>query len=166
MDLPRREVYTFEVETSLMSAAAEKSSSHEQLLVVSGLLAGFSFTALMLMLQSSGSFRALIWSGYSDSYFVLLVSMLAIISSDLIFCSLGMAVAAAGRDQQGRLWTFNFMTFFIGLLGLILFIPLLLLPVSFVVGLSVLAFEILILVWFFRQAPKVHMRSPHRVTDR
>ena len=86
-----------------MSETTEKSVPHEQLLVVVGLLAGFSFTALMLMLQASESFRALIWPTYSHDYFVLLVSMLAIVSSDLIACSIGMSVAAAGQDPYGRL---------------------------------------------------------------
>jgi hypothetical protein len=145
-----------------MSETAEKSVPHEQLLVVSGLLAGFSFTALMLMLQSSESFRVLIWLGYSDAYFVLLVSILAIVSSDLILCSLGMSVAAAGRDPKGRLWTFNGVTFLIGLIGLLLFIPLLVLPVSVVTGLTVFVFEILVLVWYTKRGPKVPMRPPSR----
>lgn len=148
-----------------MSETTEKSVPHEQLLVVSGLLAGFSFTALMLMLQSSESFRALLWPGYSDAYFVLLVSILAIVSSDLIGCSMGMAMAAAGRDPQGRLWTFNFVTFLIGLLGLMLFIPLLVLPVSLVTGLAVFAFEVLFIVWFLIRAPKVPWRPPYRMPN-
>jgi hypothetical protein len=53
-----------------MVLATEKSLPHEQLLVVSGLLAGFSFTALMLMLQSSESFSAIIWPEYSSTYYV------------------------------------------------------------------------------------------------
>jgi hypothetical protein len=148
-----------------MSEAAEKSVPHEQLLVVSGLLAGFSFTALMLILQSSESFRALIWPGYSDAYFVLLVSILAIVSTDLIGCSMGMAMAAAGQDPYGRLWTFNLVSFMIGLLGLLLFIPLLVLPVSLVTCLAVLVFELVSVVWFFRRAPKVPLRSPYRAPD-
>ena len=144
-----------------MSETAEKSVPHEQLLVVSGLLAGFSFTALMLMLQSSESFRALIWPGYSGAYFVLLVSILAIVSSDLITCSIGMSVAAAGQDPQGRLWSFNGVTFLVGLIGLMLFIPLLVLSVSLVTGLTVLVFEMLVLVWYVRRGPKVPMRSPY-----
>lgn len=144
-----------------MSETAEKSVPHEQLLVVSGLIAGFSFTALMLILQSSESFRSLIWPGYSEPYFVLLVSVLAIVSVDLILCSMGMAMAAAGRDPEGRLWTFNYVTFNIGLLGLLLFIPLLVLPVSLVTGLTVLVFEMLVLVWYVRRGPKVPMRPPY-----
>jgi hypothetical protein len=146
-----------------MSETVGKSVPHEQLLVVSGLLAGFSFTALMLMLQSSESFRALIWPGYSDAYFVLLVSILAIVSSDLIGCCIGMSVAAAGRDPDSRLWSFNAVTFMIGLFGLTLFIPLLVLPVSFVTGLTVLVFEVLVCVWYARRAPKTPMRPPSRV---
>ena len=106
----------------------EKSVPHEQLLVVTGLLAGFSFTALMLMLQSPGSFRETIWPTYSDAYFVLLVSILAIVSADLIGCSMGMSMAAAGSDPYGRLWSFNGVTFQIGFYGLLLVIPLLVLP--------------------------------------
>jgi len=156
-----RGLYIRQVETEFMSETAEKSVPHEQLLVVSGLLAGFSFTALMLMLQSSESFRALIWPGYSGAYFVLLVSILAIVSSDLITCSIGMSVAAAGQDPQGRLWSFNGVTFLVGLIGLMLFIPLLVLSVSLVTGLTVLVFEMLVLVWYVRRGPKVPMRSPY-----
>jgi hypothetical protein len=127
-----------------------------------GLLAGFSFTGLMLMLQSSESFRAQIWPGYSDAYFVLLVGVLAVVSSDLIGCSIGMAVAAAGQDPYGRLWSFNSVTFYIGLIGLLLFIVLVVLPVSLVTGLTVLVFEALVSVWYLRRAPKVPMRSLYR----
>jgi len=155
-----RDLYIRRVELEFMSETSEKSVPHEQLLVVSGLLAGFSFTALMLMLQSSESFRAQIWPAYSDAYFVLLVSILAIVSSDLIGCSLGMSVAASGRDPQGRLWSFNGVTFLIGLFGLMLFIPLLVLPVSFVTGLTVLVFEVLIFIWYNRRGPKTRLK-PH-----
>jgi len=148
-----------------LSEPTEKSVPHEQLLVVSGLLAGFSFTALMLMLQSSESFRALIWPAYSDSYFVLLVSILAIVSSDLIGCSIGMSMAAAGQDPYGRLWSFNGVTFYIGFFGLLLFIPLLVLPVSLVTGLTVFVFELLLGIWFFKRAPKVPLRSPYRAPN-
>lgn len=68
-----------------------------------------------------------------------------------------------GEDPQGRLWTFNFVTFSIGLLGLMLFIPLPVLPVSLVTGLTVFVFEALVTVWFVKQAPKVPVRSPRRV---
>ena len=146
-----------------MSEAVEKSVPHEQLLVVVGLLAGFSFTALMLMLQASESFRALlIWPTYSHDYFVLLVSMLAIVSSDLIGCCIGMSVAAAGQDPHGRLWSFNGTTFYIGFIGLLLFIPLLVLPVSLVTGLTVFVFELLLGIWFLKRGPKVSLRSPYR----
>lgn len=148
-----------------MSGTLEKSARHEQLLVISGLLAGFSFNALLLMLQSSESFRAQIWSGYSDAYFALLVTLLAIVSSDLILCSLGMSMAAAGRDPQNRLWSFNTVTFLIGLLGLLLFIPLLVLPVSFVTGLTVSMFEILVFVWYGRRGPKTRLRPPHTLSE-
>jgi hypothetical protein len=148
-----------------MSEPTERSVPHEQLLVVSGLLAGFSFTALMLMMQSSESFRVLIWPGYSDAYFVLLVSILAIVSSDLIGCSIGMSVAAAGQDPHGRLWSFNGVTFYIGFFGLLLFIPLLVLPVSLVTGLTVFVFDLLLGVWFFKRGPKVPLRSPYRAPD-
>jgi len=148
-----------------MSEAAEKSVPHEQLLVVSGLLAGFSFTALMLILQSSESFRALIWPGYSDAYFVLLVSILAIVSSDLIGCCMGMSVAASGLDPQGRLWSFNAVTFLIGLFGLMLFIPLLVLPVSFVTSLTVFAFEVLVFVWYGRRGPKTRLRPTTQIAQ-
>jgi hypothetical protein len=153
------------VKSELVSETAEKSVPHEQLLVVTGLLAGFSFTALMLILQSSESFRALIWPAYSDAYFVLLVSILAIVSTDLIGCSIGMATAASGQDPQGRLWSFNGVTFEIGFFGLMVFIPLLVLPVSFVTGLAVLVFELLLAVWYFRRAPRVPLRSPHHTPD-
>ena len=145
-----------------MSETTEKSVPHEQLLVVVGLLAGFSFTALMLMLQASESFRELIWPTYSHDYFLLLVSMLAIVSSDLIGCSIGMSVAAAGQDPYGRLWSFNGVTFYIGFLGLMLFIPLLVLPVSLATGLAVFVFELLLVVWFLKRGPKVSLRSPYR----
>ena len=130
-----------------MSETAERSVPHEELLIVSGLLAGFSFTALMVMLQSSESFHAQIWPEYSNAYFVLLVTILAIVSSDLIFCCFGMSMAAAGLDPQGRLWNFNEATFLIGLFGLGLFIPLLVFPVSLVTGLTVTVFEVLLFVW-------------------
>jgi hypothetical protein len=148
-----------------VNETVEKSVPHEQLLVVVGLLAGFSFTALMLMLQASASFRAQIWPGYSDVYFVLLVGVLAIVSSDLIACSIGMAVAAAGQDPYGRLWSFNGVTFYIGLVGLLLFIVLVVLPVSLAIGLTVLVFEALISFWYLKRAPKVPMRSPYRQPD-
>jgi hypothetical protein len=148
-----------------MSKTYEKSVPHEQLLVVSGLLAGFSFTALMLMLQSSESFRAQIWPTYSDAYFSLLVSILAIVSSDLIFCCVGMSMAAAGRDPESRLWSFNAVTFLIGLFGLMLFIPLVVLPVSFVTGLTVSVFEVLVIGWYGRRGPKTRMRPPERGPD-
>jgi hypothetical protein len=154
------------MEFDFMSETTEKSVPHEQLLVVSGLLAGFSFTALMLMLQSPQSFRAQIWPGYSDAYFVLLVSILAIVTSDLIWCSLGMSIAAAGRDPQSRLWSFNYVTFLIGLFGLMLFIPLVVLPVSFITGLTVFVFEVLFSAWYVRRAPKVPMRPSYRKEPR
>jgi hypothetical protein len=143
-----------------MSETGERSAPQEQLLVVSGLFAGFSFTALMVMLQSSESFHAQIWPEYSNAYYVLLVSILAIVSTDLIGCCMGMSVAASGRDPEGRLWSFNGVTFLIGLFGLLLFIPLLVLPVSLVTGLTVLVFEVLVSVWYARRAPKAPMRSP------
>jgi hypothetical protein len=93
----------------------------------------------------------LIWPSYSDVYFVLLVSILAIISSDLIFCSLGLSVAAAGQDPKHRLWSFNAVTFYIGIMGLLLFIPLLILPLSSITGATVLLFEILVLAWFTKR---------------
>lgn len=147
------------MELEFMSEMAEKIP-HEQLLVVSGLLAGFAFTALMLMLQSSESFQKLIWPSYSDIYFVLLVSILAIITSDLIFCSLGLSVTAAGQDPKHRLWSFNVVTFYIGIVGLLLFIPLIILPLSSITGVAVLLFEILVLAWFTKRGPKVSMRPP------
>jgi hypothetical protein len=155
-----RGLYIRRVEFEFMSETTEKSVPHEQLLVVSGLLAGFSFTALMLMLQSPESFRAQIWPGYSDAYFVLLVSILSIVSSDLICCSLGMSIAAAGRDPESRLWTFNGVTFLIGLFGLMLFIPLIVLPLSFVTGLAVFVFEALLIIWYRRRGPKTPLRPP------
>ncbi len=145
-----------------MSQTSEKSISHEQLLVVSSLLAGFSFTGLMMMLQSSGSFRAQIWPPYSDAYFTLLVSILTFVSADLIQCSMGMAVAAAGRDPEGRLWSFNLLTFIIGLLGLMLFLPLLILPIFIASSLIVIVFEVSAIIWYFRRAPRVPLKSPYR----
>ena len=75
--LDRGRLYHRRVDLEMMSdnGKTEKSVSHEQLLVVAGLLAGFSFTAMMLMLQSSETFRAMIWPEYSDAYFVLLVTI-------------------------------------------------------------------------------------------
>ena len=116
----------------------------------------------MLMLQSSESFRAQFWPGYSDAYFMLLVSILAIVSAELIWCSLGMSIAASGRDPESRLWTFNGVTFLIGLFGLMLFIPLAVLPVSFVTALTVSVFEALTLVWYGRRGPRTRLRPPKR----
>jgi hypothetical protein len=158
-DEDRRALYIRRVELGFMSRTAEKSFAHEQLLVVSGLLGGFSFAALML--QSSESFRAQFWPGYSDAYFVILVSILAIVSSDLIFCCGGMAMSASGRDPHGRLWSFNAVTFLIGLFGLLVFIPLIVLPVSFASGLMVSVLEVLLLAWYARRGPKM-IRSAYR----
>ena len=144
-----------------MSETAERSVPHEEFLIVSGLLAGFSFTALMVMLQSSEPFHAQIWPEYSNVYFVLLVSILAIVSSDLIFCCFGMSMAAAGLDPQGRLWSFNEVTFFIGLFGLGFFIPLLVFPLSLVTGLTVSVFEVLVFAWYSRRGPKTRMGPPY-----
>jgi len=145
-----------------MSQSADESVLHQQLLIVTGLFAGFSITALVAMLQSSESFRAQIWPAYSDAYFVLLVTILALVSLDLILCSFGLSMAAAGLDPQGMLWGFNAVTFFTGLIGLLLFIPLILLPVSLVSALTVSVFEILVLVWFSSRASKLPMGSPFR----
>jgi len=143
-----------------MSETSERSVPHEELLILSGLLAGFSFTALMVMLQSSESFHAQLWPEYSNAYFVLLVSILAIVSSDLVFCCYGMMMAAAGMDPQGRLWNFNEVTFFIGLMGLGLFIPLLVFPVSLVTGLTVAVFEVLLFVWLSKGMRHLKLRKP------
>jgi hypothetical protein len=145
-----------------MSETAEKSVPHEEYLIVSGLLAGFSFTALMAMLQSSESFHAKIWPEYSNAYFVLLVTILAIVSSDLIFCCFGMSMAAAGLDPQGRLWSFNEVTFFIGLFGLGLFIPLLVFPISLVTGLTILVVEVLLFVWLSRSMRHLDFAKPRQ----
>jgi len=154
-------IHRLRVRLLFMAEMTERSLPHEQLLVVTALLAGFSFTALMLMMQSPGPFHAMVWPGYADTYFVLLVSILAIVSIDLIGCSMGMAMAAAGQDPYGRLWTFNGATFYIGLFGLMLFIPLLILPLSLISALVVVVFEILLVVSFRRRAPKVPFRSPY-----
>jgi hypothetical protein len=76
-----------------------------------------------------------------------------------------MAIAAAGRDPYGKLWTYNGVTFYVGLFGLLLFIPLIVLPLSLVTGLTVFAFEILVGVWFAMRAPKTPWRSPYRAPD-
>lgn len=89
------------------------------------------------------------------------MSILAIVSTDLVFCSIGMSLAAAGSDPYGRLWSFNGVTFYIGFFGLLLVIPLLVLPVSLVTGLTVFVFELLFGVWLFKRAPKVPLRSPY-----
>jgi hypothetical protein len=145
-----------------MSQSGGEGILHQQLLVVTGLFAGFSITALVAMLQSSDSFRAQIWPAYADAYFVLLVTILALVSLDLILCSFGLSMAAAGLDPQGVLWGFNSVTLFAGLIGLLLFIPLVLLPVSLVSALTVSVFEVLVLAWFSSRASKVPMGSPFR----
>jgi len=110
---------------------------------VAGFLGGISFTALVLILQSSNSSSNLepsAWGIWGETYFDALIMLVAGVSVAFIMASVASVSLAAGTvgTKLKKQDNFAFWCFILGWFGLLVAIPLLLLPffwgASLVVG--------------------------------
>jgi len=120
------------------------SAVHERLLLVGGFLGGISFTALVLILQSSnspGSLEPSAWGVWGAIYFDALIMLVAGISIAFIMASVtsvGLAAGTIPAEMIAKQDNLALNYFILGWIGLLVAIPLLLLPffwgASLVVG--------------------------------
>jgi hypothetical protein len=134
---------------------------HQQALLTAGFLGGLSFTALVLVLQAQAEFTPSTWGGWGDLYFGILISLIGSTSAFFIFASFVMMGLAAGWHQGTALKMrddFALVTFLLGFLGLIIFVPFLLVPFNLVAALVVGAVEALLFI-SFQRLPSSHGAS-------
>jgi hypothetical protein len=123
------------------------SAIHERLLLVSGFLGGLAFTALVLILQASANFEPSAWGIGGAIYFDALIALVGGVSVIFIMASISSVGLAAGtigsetREKQNDLAGDYFV---FGWLGLMVAIPLLLLPFFWGTSLVVGLFEIIL----------------------
>jgi hypothetical protein len=107
------------------------SLTHQQALVVAAFLGGMAFTSLVLILQSSDRFEPAGWGFYGAAYFFALVTIIGVAIAAFVLTSVTwIGVAGGSVSTESKAADFAAYTFTIGLVGLLVVLPLLMLPFS------------------------------------
>jgi len=120
---------------------------YERLILVAGFLGGISFTALVPLLQSSYVFEPIGWGIWGVIYFDALITMVAGVSVAFILSSIVSVSLAAGTVEANQVKKRDNVAsnyFIVGWLGLLIVIPLLLVPIVWVASLIVGILEIIL----------------------
>jgi|SRR5208282_1547054 len=124
----------------------KRSLLHQQQLLLVGFLGGIAFTALVLVLQEQRIFEVAVWPFTSTEYFDLLIILIAMTSSACIFSSFALTGIVGAVTPSERLRRFAIACLIIGLCGLLIVLPLLLLIFTKIGAAVIFAFEVVLLV--------------------
>jgi uncharacterized membrane protein len=142
----------------------EGSVLHQQALTVMGFFTGLTLTALVLILNSRGSFRIAVGPVNGDDYFQIVTTYVAMVGS---ISSVGIVafleVAGGLSPKYSYVDKIGTTCFFVSVFGFMGVLPLLLSPFTEWGAALVLSLEIFLLVTYFlaRRAP-----VPPRALDR
>ena len=129
--------------------------------MVMGFFAGFSITVLVVIMQSPTTFRVPEGFLSGEEYFQILISVISSVSVVCIFSLLSAMEVAGGNAQRGsNLDRFGYICFMIGLFGLVVTVPLLLIPYSEAGALIVFVLELILLFMYFVSDTKSAQSDP------
>ena len=135
-----------------MSSPVEDGRSlvHQQQLLVIGFLGGIAFTALVLVLQQQRTFEVAEGPMTGVQYFDLLAILIAVTSCACIFGSFTLTGLAAGKVPSDELRKFAVICFLIGMVGLLVTLPLLLVIFTRFGATIIVALELILALLFLR----------------
>jgi hypothetical protein len=139
-----------------MSNKREKSTDHkkfyEQAIPVSGFLGGLTFTAMTVLIQSKDKFSSpiTIFPLLSLDYYQILIAAMAVISVLFITSAVGMINIASGIRSKGTYVTTMDLLMTLGFYGLLIFLPMIVIPFSVIGAAIVITIEIIYITIFVR----------------
>ncbi len=120
-----------------------------------GFFAGFSITALVVIMQSPATFHVAVGFLSAEAYFEMLITLIALVGSVCVFGVLATMEIAGGTAEVGSgLDRFAYACFLIGLFGLVAVLPLLLLAFTALGAGVVLAVELILFIVYFASQSK------------
>jgi len=126
----------------------------QQALFTTGILAGMSFTALVLVLQAKSDFVPMSWGSSGNLYFLVLVCLLGSTSCSFVFASIMMTYLASGNVPEGTKFKaydhYTYALYEFGFLALLFAIPLLFLPFDWVATAIVAGIEVVLFIFYHR----------------
>jgi hypothetical protein len=127
---------------------------HQQGIVTSGILAGMSFTALVLVLQAKSDFAPIGWGWWGSLYFLVLICLIGSTVSCFVFVSVVMSYLAAGRVMRKEVFDrsdkFAIRLFRLGFLALRTAIPTLFIPFDWAATIVVGGLEVVLFIFSSR----------------
>ena len=119
---------------------------YQQVIVVAGILAGMSFTALVLVLTQYAGYEATAGGGfYGEALFDFVITLIGLVCASFVFSALTALPIAGNSANLGgarQEWADRCMTW--GILGFLAMLPATLLAYSKVGALLVGAFEVVV----------------------